>query len=213
MLHFNLMPVMVLAFLGSTQCSQPSVNDFQIYAQLEEALINYDYNLFVLSQTFYPSTGSGPICIPVKYSLDCENSSYSNSSNSSNSSYSEFFLWTLYDVNKPAGRLLLTQNFIGISLRGFAWEEHCFLHNPIELRLNVCSLNLTEDEPSILHALKEITAVVRFYYKLVLSLGFPLWIISATLSGGKPGMFRQMMSHKDCDVSRFDIAACQCIVL
>ena len=169
MLHFNLMPVMVLALLGSTQCSQPSVNDFQIYAQLETALIQDKYNAFVLAQTFYPNTGSQPICIPVDYYLDCDDSSYSSGSYSdgsySDGSYNASFLWTIYDVGEPIGPLLLSYARSGIVLRGFDWEDACLFHNPIELHLNICSLNPTEDESPIFHALQEITAVVRFYYK------------------------------------------------
>ena len=168
MLHFNLMPVMVLALLGSTQCSHPA-DEYQIYTQLEEALIEDSVNLFVLAHTFYPNIGFEPICVPVKYYLDCNknlysNISYSNGSYSngsySNIPYSESFLWTSLQLTTG---LLLSYARSGVTLRGFGWEKACSVHNPIELHLH--NLNLTEDESSIVHVLMEITAVVRFYYK------------------------------------------------
>ena len=104
-------PLLVLITL-LVACSSvhvpPTVEEFQTYEILEKALLKAEmndrvsYNVFLLAETFYPKVGLPPICMPVNYTLRC-NESCSEHFNCS-VDYKTYFLWTKYDLDLPIGK-------------------------------------------------------------------------------------------------------------
>ena len=122
--------------------SQPTREQFEAYTELEQALVNNSFNLYTLAETFCPSIGHTPICIPVKYNLYCDQEVCDTCINCTQpEGYNISFLWTQYDMTAPIGPLLLSYASSGIGVRGFDWEEDCLFQQGIVLELNVSFLN------------------------------------------------------------------------
>lgn len=144
-MHSQLLTVLVgilVVFIASG--SQPTREQFETYQQLEQALVDKStLNLYTLEETFYPSIGHAPICIPVKYIINCDNQEECDAciNCTQPEGYNISFLWTQYDMTAPIGPLLLSYASSGIGVRGFDWEEDCLFQQVIVLELNISSLS------------------------------------------------------------------------
>lgn len=160
--------LVLLTLIISCSSVPPTVEEYQTYEILEKALLKAEmddrvsYNVFLLAETFYPKVGLPPICMPVNYTLRC-NESCSEHFNCS-LDYETYFLWTEYNLDLPIGTLLLSYAWSGIVLRGFNWEGTCHFLDGIELELEAgCLENATETV--VLQALRGMTAVLKSYAK------------------------------------------------
>lgn len=151
-----------LSLVALALSAGPTMEDYRVYKQLEDALLNGStgqFNLFTLRETFYPKIGPGPICMPVNYYLVC-NDSCSSCVNCTGQGYNTSFLWTVYNLDAPIGPLLLSYAWNGIVLRGFDWEDACIFLEGIELTLELDCLDC-DSESTVEEAQRKMTAAVR----------------------------------------------------
>ena len=142
-MHLPLLTVLVATLVFTIASgSQPTREQFETYTELEHALVNNKLNLYTLAETFCPSIGHTPICIPVKYNLHCDQQECDMCITCTQpEGYNISFLWTQYDMTAPIGPLLLSYASSGIGVRGFDWEEDCLFQQGIVLELNVSFLS------------------------------------------------------------------------
>ena len=139
-MHSQLLTVLVgiVLVVSTASGSQPTREQFETYQQLEQGLVNKTtLNLYTLEETFYPSIGHAPICIPVKYIINCDDQKECDTCINCKQpeGYNISFLWTQYDMTAPIGPLLLSYASNGIGVRGFDWEEDCLFQQGIVLEL------------------------------------------------------------------------------
>ncbi len=163
--------VCILTLLSPIECALPH-KDYVTEHELELALLHSVNNesipnLYVLANTFFPPQQRvEPVCVPVQYSIHCENSPLCTSTvciNCTNGTgFVSDYLWTVYDVKSPIGNVLLSYALDGIDLVGFSsWEESCSLSDPIILYLN---LNLTDSSQDVvLSSLAKISSQLKKY--------------------------------------------------
>ena len=149
--------VVFFCWLAACSASRPSLQAYDVHNQLLDALQNNTYAKYSLSELFFPRNGTSPVCAPISYNLTCE------SDTEYNASYA--YLWTIYDTESFAGKMLLSSAYFGFTLWGFNnWQQQCsFDHtDTTEVSLVVqgldCSSNETED--ILLAELKVLTSAV-----------------------------------------------------
>ena len=143
-MHSPLLTVLVATLVVTIASgSQPTREQFETYGELEQALVNNSLNLYTLAETFCPSIGHTPICIPVKYNILCHEEEVCDTciNCAQPEGYNISFLWTQYDMTAPIGPLLLSYASSGIGVRGFDWEEDCLFQQGIVLELYLPFLN------------------------------------------------------------------------
>ena len=161
-MHLPLLTVLVATLVVTIASgSQPTREQFEAYTKLEQALVNNSLNLYILAETFCPSIGHTPICIPVKYDLQCDQQVCDTCINCIQPvGYNISFLWTQYDMTAPIGPLLLSYASSGIGVRGFDWEEDCLFQQGIVLELNNVSFLSYSNTSLINDSLHKMTARV-----------------------------------------------------
>lgn len=157
---------LLLLVLSPMKCAFQS-KEYITEKELESSLLHSSNNvsipnLYVLANTFFPLQRVEPVCVPVQYSIQCENNPVCTSSpciNCTDAEYTANYLWTGYNVNSPIGTVLLSYALDGIDLVGFSsWEESCSISDPVHLYLNV---NLTDSsQDTVLSSLQKISSQV-----------------------------------------------------
>ena len=98
-----------LGYLAVCSSLQPSRESYQLHKELLTALQNASFTRYTLSELFFPRLGGGsPVCAPISYVLSCADGEYNTS-----------FLWSLYDTESFAGRMLISSAYYGFTLAGF----------------------------------------------------------------------------------------------
>ena len=80
-------------------------DQYVMFNLLEKALTNNSFNRYKLRTTFF--SGDLVLCLPVLYQLECMEESNSSLNENCTSGYSVPFLWTYFDVETFAGKVLL----------------------------------------------------------------------------------------------------------
>ena len=150
-----------LLFLASLVPVAPAVSSlpspmrekYELYDLLADALFRDPFNAYKLMTVFFPNEAPQLVCAPFEYLVTCNQSVACNltkggeeGSNSSSdkevftdcrNGHNATFLWTLYDLQAPLGQVLLAYSFRGIALRGFNWEEVCYLTEQATITLAI----------------------------------------------------------------------------
>ena len=155
---------------GSSYGSLPTHEEYVVYKELEQQLVSGEdasYQLYRLSEVFYPKVGPSPICVPVTYTLTCPNATVIDNCTSrpipcvetEADSFNASYLWSHYDLGAAIGPVLLSYAWSGIRLRGFSWEDSCDLDRELRFVLDIDNISCRSGEV-IKSALKAMTAVV-----------------------------------------------------
>ena len=154
--------VLLLLLLGSVavlDAKPPLRQAFEIHSELLNALQNATYAKYSLSELFFPRSGENPVCAPISYILNCDNVDQYNSS----------FLWTLYDTESFAGKMLISSAYYGFTLWGFNWQHQCSFSDAtatdVELEVDFECSNETE---SVLNTeLQALTSAVSDWVQIL----------------------------------------------
>ncbi len=149
--------------------------DHNLQQRFEQAL-NTSYNLYQLSENFFPDSHTSLVCLPFKYNLTCkqEEPCHNKSSNPWNkckaNGYSASYLWTSFNTHTVPGDMLLHWALTGIRVLGFEWAENCrhSARDAVKLELQVDILPCVEAESDVLKALEQVTRQVSRVNKLVI---------------------------------------------
>ena len=160
-------PVLVIPF---TPSQDVEYDDYIVYDLLEKALVS-PFNLYKLRKTFL--SDDLILCLPVTYHLHCENKANCSSSIncSGNFPFSQSYLWTLFNTESFAGKILLDfiENRLKSSLLGLPHHFCSFsATNGIFLYLNVesfpCLQGNVSTEDVISRTLVQITGRVSLNF-------------------------------------------------
>ena len=163
-----LITLVALLFAPSTYGGQHlTEEDYVTHLQLEEGLLSSSNNetvpnLYTLSANFFPLQSLEPVCVPVRYHLNCgSQNSCVNCINCTDSDFVSDFLWTGYNVNEVIGSVLLAYALDGIELLGFnSWEKVCSFKDSVNLYLNLTVLTYSNQDV-VLQSLIEVTSKVN----------------------------------------------------
>lgn len=146
--------LIVLLTVGQKMGSSLSLDSYNAFKQLEEALIHGNtssiHNLDILGDTFFPKRSAAPLCASIAYTLE--------DTLSGSKVYNHTFLWTGSYIPFSTGLLLLSYSQSGITLKGFEWEKSCLFMTKTELLLQQSSFNYSDDV--IIGALGDLTSQV-----------------------------------------------------
>ena len=136
--------------------SANALDRYDLYEKLQDSLLNgYSINASVpntqvLADGFFPKRSAEPVCIPVTYTLLCNESSsttdiYDDPVQCLQPPYKASYLWTAFGTSKTVITLLYSYAQYGVSLKGFGWDQACTFTGEIQIQLRFNALNYRSD--------------------------------------------------------------------